>query len=145
MKLLRIVLFLVGFTPFIAWSDETSVASASELTDDLKAVRSVSVYLLSRTEKWSYGREELISNAQVIVTRKCGFNCAIALGGVLDHMKQSVRADCISGQEDVLIDIGSAGYIIYGYSDRAINYNGSCFFSGTGINEILKTAEFVFY
>lgn len=125
-------------------ADGGAQAAAARLAGTLESVSSVSFYFVSRTGKYSFRGDRFKVESSVEVHRKCGANCRYFMADVISHLEESTLAECLSGQENVLIAIGGVETVLYSHSGRMIELNGKCYFNKEGIGDRIKDAKFLF-
>ncbi len=115
-----------------------------KLAVDFASVESVSIFFVNRTENYVYSANRVEQESTIRIYRDCGLNCANVFKKVLLHMKQAKSANCLPGQQNVLIKIGNVSNILYSYSGRMILFNGKCYFNNQSINDVIEEKEFIF-
>ena len=133
----------VGCAP-LAQADTGAQAAASHLAATLEKVDSISFYFVSRTENYSFRGEKFKAESSIKIYRNCGNNCRRFMDEIVSHLKHSISANCSSGQQNIMIDLGRSGSIIYSYSGRMIEFDGRCYFNEKGIDSTIKSAKFLF-
>ena len=119
-------------------------SDADAIEQALRAAPSVSFYFVSRTENYDYNSIRMQSEASVVVRRSCGANCHRFMGAVLASLRASKKANCLPGQQDLLVTFGRS-QITYSYSGRQAMYQGHCYFNSQSIHKILKNDGFFFH
>ena len=124
-------------------ASEAQQSAVALLESRLDKADHVEIFVLSRTGGYSYSNERLIEESGVKVYRKCGSNCRLFMKEVIEHFSSSVPAECIDGQQDVLIAIGSDDSLVYSHFGRFIRFDGACYFNEDGVRRILSSPDFI--
>jgi len=124
---------------------EDRVSSASDvLAAQIDSVNYIEIFILSRTGDYSYANERIKKEAGTRILRKCGGNCQSFMRDVIKHLSDSVPAECVDGQQDVLIGIGADRSIVYSHSGRISRFERLCYFNERGIRSIITSPSFLF-
>ena len=118
--------------------------AAASVASQLRSVRAVDFYFLSRTEEWHYTPDEVAVKATIRVHRACGGNCHNFMRPVLDHLRAARPIKCISGQEDGLIRAQPGVELVYSFSGRQIRLADSCYFSEKSIRNVISGDSMLF-
>lgn len=127
-----------------AVADESSSVAADRLEQRLREVAEVSFFFLSRTGRYDFSDAEIRENSSVTLIRKCGGGCADIMNPVIDQLRSATLAECISGQQSSLLMLGDITAVRYSFSSRMIEFEGRCYFSATGLREILRNDHLIF-
>lgn len=135
---------LFGACTPAAKADDDAQIAADHLANMLESVSSVSFYFVSRTGDYSLRGDRFKAESSVMIHRKCGANCRNFMTKVISHLAESTLAECSSGQENVLMEVGDTGDILYSHSGRMIEIDGKCYFNREGIGSRIKDTNFLF-
>jgi hypothetical protein len=135
-------LFAVACMP-IAFAQNGGQAATDHLSVLLGKANSVSFYFLSRTEDYSLRGDQFKAASTTRIYRACGNNCRSYMDDVLSHLRKAVPAECQRGQQNALIEVGTAT-VTYSYSGRMIEFEGKCYFNKTSIDNTIKNSDFLF-
>lgn len=119
-------------------------ADVDKIERELRETESISFYFVSRTEEYNYDNDRMKSEATVVIRRSCGANCHNFMKPVLARLRNSIRAECVSGQQDLLIEF-AGGNLVYSYSGRQVKYGKRCFFSEEGVHDLFRENNFFFH
>lgn len=141
-----ILAFFVSYG--LAFSAQSAVtgghAAAVRLQGMLDTIDAVSFYFLTRTGEYSFDRKRFKKESTIRVYRSCGNNCRRFMREVITHLSGAAEAECLPGQQNVLIEVGDIEAILYSYSGRMIEFQGKCYFSEEGIDTTVRRTEFLF-
>lgn len=110
------------------------VQKSQELERALQNSKYVEFYVLNRTGDYDYSPEQFQQRATTRIREYCGVGCAIYLARFVSHLSNASKQECISGQQNLMIDLNGKEKIIYSYSGRQVSFNGECFWNDTGVN-----------
>jgi len=125
-------------------ADTLAQRAAVRFSSELGSADSVSVYFLSRTENYDFGKEDFKEESTVRIFRKCGSNCSSFMKLFVDHLRGSRSVKCGSGQQNILLGFGKGGAVYYSYSGRVIEFHGECYVNSRSLNDSLRKAGFPF-
>lgn len=141
---LSLLVVIMGSCLIPVQADSGSQAAAFRLLEKIKKSDSVSFYFLSRTGDYSLNAEKFKDSASTKIHRKCAANCPQFMKAVVDHLKQAKSSNCVTGQQDLLVEVGGMASIFYSHSGRMIEFEGRCYFSQRGIGGLVKNSDFIF-
>ena len=147
-RLLAIALFVSAAAVAPAAGCSSAPASpnqaAASVETQLRSVRAVEFYFLSRTEEWNYTPDEVAAKSTIRVYRACGWNCHNFMRPVLDHLRAARPIKCTPGQEDGLIRAQPGVELVYSFSGRQIRVAGSCYFNDNSIRKVVSGDSMLF-
>ena len=112
-KLLKIAAFAAIVHSNALRADTVAQRAAAQLSSELDVANSVSVYFLSRTEHYDLAKKDFKEESAIRVFRKCGSNCSQLMKLFVDHLRDSRRVECRSGQQNILLEFGKDGSVYY--------------------------------
>lgn len=140
-----ILIGLLAFTASASAQAHNGVHEAADkLTTALQGEEVVSFYFVGRTGTYVLRGSEFKAAATTTIHRRCGANCHGFMRDVIEHLRNSILADCQLGQENVLIETGSGLVITYSHSGRSIEWDGVCYFNESSIDRTVKSSTFLF-
>ena len=141
------LLFAVAaFTPTAGFSSAPLSADqiATSVENQLRSVKSVEFYFISRTEDWNYTPDELAAKSTIRAYRACGANCHNFMRPVLNHLRAAQPVNCLSGQENALIRAQPGVELVYSHGGRHIRVAGNCYLSDHSIRKIISGDSMLF-
>lgn len=117
---------------------------ADSIVDELDSTDQVDFFFLRRTGTYDYSVPLFIRSSTIQISRRCGANCANFMRDVVDHVRRAERAECVSGQQNVVIQAGKGLTLVYSHSGRQIAFKGQCYMSSQSINEVIQDSSFIF-
>ena len=142
--LISALCFLFAGCAPLAQADTGAQVAAGRLANTLEKVNSVSFYFVSRTGNYSLREDKLKTESSIKIYRNCGNNCRRFMDEIISHLGRATLANCSTGQENILIDLGNSESIIYSHSGRMIEFEGKCYFNEKGIDSTIKSSKFLF-
>ena len=148
-----LALFIVALMCGVSHSAEQSpvkvkqyspAEAADALVSILQRSKSVTFYFLSRSGHYDLLPDRFIRESTIRIERKCGNNCVSFMANVVAHLRESTASNCQVGQQAVMIEVDRGVVLIYSYSGRSIEYEGSCFFNPDGIASVIEKESFIF-
>ena len=127
-----------------AVADVSSSVAADRLEQRLNEVTEVSFFFVSRTGNYEFSDAEIRKYSSVTLLRKCGGRCSDIMTPVIDHLRSATLAECISGQQSTLLMLGDITAVRYSFSSRMIEFEGRCYFSETGLRDVLREDHLIF-
>lgn len=127
----------------IAFGGEAQIAS-TRLSAKLENVDHIALYFVAKTDSYSLNTDEIKRESYLRVYRKCGANCGVLMNKIVSHLEHSTPVRCSHGQQNLLIEVGDKGSLIYNHSGRMINFDGKCFFNKESVNKIVESDSFIF-
>lgn len=137
-------IILLATLPVAAGADDEPAKAATDLLEKIRRSDHFTLYIVTRTEKYSLSVDEIKSSSSIKIDRKCGANCTNVMSQVISHLKHSTQTQCQNDQQNILIEIGDIGEITYSHSGRMINFDGRCFFNKKSINNVIENSNFIF-
>lgn len=140
---ITLCLSIVGCMP-VDQANASGKAAADHLASLLEDASTVSFYFVSRTGNYSLHGDQFKDESTTRIYRNCGNNCRSFMREIISHLEQATLAECSPGQQNVLIEVGREGSLLYSYSGRMIEVDGKCYFNDQGIGDTIKSPEFLF-
>lgn len=137
------ILLITTCSTKVSHAQEESEIAAGHLTELLSNASNVSLFFVSRTGSYDFSTEDIKKHSSVTNHRKCEESCSDVLSSVVIHLRDAKPAECVPGQQNILLKIDNDAQITYSYSGRMIEFNGRCFYNEIKLRDLLRSDNLI--
>jgi hypothetical protein len=137
------IIVALSLAPKTAFAEPADQAPDAVKTS-LSQAKEVSIFVLSLSGKYDYDSAKIKENSDIFIRRRCGANCAYTFRPIIEHLAKSKPSNCLSGQQNLLIQIGDGEEIIYSQSGRMIMLGKKCYYNKNSINGLIRQPSLIF-